>query len=77
FLVLDLEVPLIRMPVAPGRNLAILVEVASRNQLLKERGYDAARRFAERVDEMIEAGTPRALPAGRRRRARTARARAR
>ena len=77
FLVLDLEVPLIRMPVAPGRNLAILVEVASRNQLLKERGYDAARRFAERVDEMIEAGTPRALPAGRRRRARARRARAR
>ena len=43
------------MPVAPGRNIAILVEVAARNQLLKERGYDAARRFAERVDEMIEA----------------------
>jgi HPr kinase/phosphorylase len=79
FLVLDLEVPLIRMPVAPGRNLAILVEVASRNQLLKERGYDAARRFAERVDEMIEADTPapRALPTPRRRRARAPRARAR
>jgi len=44
------------MPVAPGRNIAILVEVAARNQLLKERGYDAARRFAERVDELIEAG---------------------
>ena len=55
FLILGLEMPLIRMPVAPGRNIAILVEVAARNQLLKERGYDAARRFAERVDEMIEA----------------------
>jgi serine kinase of HPr protein (carbohydrate metabolism regulator) len=43
------------MPVAPGRNIAILVEVASRNRLLKDRGYDAARRFAERVDEMIGA----------------------
>ena len=31
------------------------MEVAARNQLLKERGYDAARRFAERVDEMIDA----------------------
>jgi HPr kinase/phosphorylase len=56
FLILGVEVPLIRMPVAPGRNIAILVEVAARNQLLKERGYDAARRFAERVDEIIEAG---------------------
>jgi HPr kinase/phosphorylase len=55
FAILGLEVPLVRMPVAPGRNIAILVEVASRNRLLKDRGYDAARRFAERVDEMIEA----------------------
>jgi HPr kinase/phosphorylase len=54
--ILDVEVPLIRMPVAPGRNIAILVEVASRNALLKERGYDAARRFVERVDEMIGTG---------------------
>ena len=56
FLILGVEVPLIRMPVAPGRSIAILVEVAARNQLLKERGYDAARRFAERVDEIIEGG---------------------
>lgn len=62
FLILGVEVPLIRMPVAPGRNIAILVEVAARNQLLKERGYDAARRFAERVDEMIGRD---AMPASR------------
>jgi HPr kinase/phosphorylase len=43
------------MPVAPGRNIAILVEVAARNQLLKERGYDAAQTFAERVEELIDA----------------------
>jgi HPr kinase/phosphorylase len=61
FLILGVELPLVRMPVAPGRNLAILVEVASRNRLAKERGYDAARRFAQRVDEMIgrEAPAPR------------------
>ena len=53
FLILGVELPLIRMPVAPGRNLAILVEVGARNRLAKERGYDAARRFAERVDEII------------------------
>ena len=53
FLILGVEVPLIRMPVAPGRNIAILVEVAARNQLLKERGYDAAERFVERVDALV------------------------
>jgi HPr kinase/phosphorylase len=56
--ILGLELPLIRMPVAPGRNLTLLVEVAARNQLLKSRGYDAARRFSERVDEMLEGGAP-------------------
>jgi len=72
FSVLGVEVPLIRMPVAPGRNIALLVEVASRNQLLKERGYDAAQRFADRVDEAL-AGPERGHPKPRRARARGAR----
>jgi HPr kinase/phosphorylase len=64
YAVLGLDVPLIRMPVAPGRNLTLLVEVAARNQLLKTRGYDAARRFAERVDEMLVGGAgPGLVPA--------------
>ena len=41
FLILGVDVPLARMPVAPGRNIALLVEVAARNQLLREGGYDA------------------------------------
>ena len=53
------------------------MEVAARNQLLKERGYDAARRFAERVDEMIEADGARAPRARRRRAARRREARRR
>jgi HPr kinase/phosphorylase len=47
---LGLKVPLICMPVAPGRNLAILVEVAARNQLLRSRGLNAARDLAGRLD---------------------------
>ena len=50
---LGLRVPLLRMPVAPGRNIAILVEVAARNQLLKARGHHAARLFAERLDDTL------------------------
>jgi HPr kinase/phosphorylase len=63
FLILGVEVSLVRMPVAPGRNIALLVEVAARNQLLREGGYDAAKRFVERVDELV--GSP--PPTGRRR----------
>ena len=51
--ILGLDVPLIRMPVAPGRNVAILVEVAARNQLLKARGHHAARRLSARLDEQL------------------------
>jgi HPr kinase/phosphorylase len=56
--ILGLKVPLIRMPVAPGRNLAILVEVAARNQLLKSRGHHAARLLADRLQETIRRNAP-------------------
>jgi HPr kinase/phosphorylase len=50
---LGVHVPLIRMPVAPGRNLAILVEVAARNQLLRMQGRHAARDLAARLEETL------------------------
>jgi HPr kinase/phosphorylase len=50
---LGVPVPMIRMPVAPGRNLAILVEVAARNQLLRYGGHHSARRLADRLDEQL------------------------
>lgn len=53
---LGLKVPLIRMPVAPGRSLAILVEVAARNQLLRARGLHAARDLATRLDRRLREG---------------------
>jgi HPr kinase/phosphorylase len=53
---LGLRVPLIRMPVAPGRNIAILVEVAARNQLLRARGHHAARELAQRLEDSLRQG---------------------
>src|SRR5690349_9342923 len=53
---LGVRVPMIRMPVAPGRNLAILVEVAARNQLLRSGGHHAARRLVERLESQLEQG---------------------
>jgi HPr kinase/phosphorylase len=57
---LGLRVPLIRMPVAPGRNVSILVEVAARNQLLRSRGHHAARALADRLERTLR---DEALPA--------------
>jgi HPr kinase/phosphorylase len=47
------KVPLIQMPVAPGRSLAILVEVAARNQLLRSRGLNAARDLVARLEQQL------------------------
>jgi hypothetical protein len=68
--ILGLRVPLIRMPVAPGRNIAILVEVAARNQLLRSRGH--TRRARSRSGSRSAAA--RDGPVAGRRRGRRARA---
>lgn len=70
---LGVGVPRVRMPVATGRDLALLVEIAVRNQLLKRRGFHAAREMAAKVQAEIARKTVPApppappLPAGRRR----------
>jgi HPr kinase/phosphorylase len=56
--ILGLRVPLLKMPVAPGRNIAILVEVAARNQLLRQRGHHAARELADRLEASLRAQAP-------------------
>jgi HPr kinase/phosphorylase len=53
FDILGVALPLVRMPVGPGRNVAMLVEVAARNQLLRARGRHAARDLAARVDRQL------------------------
>jgi HPr kinase/phosphorylase len=58
YTILGVPVPMVRMPVGPGRNVAILVEVAARNQLLRARGQHAARRLVARADRALAASTP-------------------
>ena len=41
--------PMLRVPIRPGRNIASLIEVAARNQLLKQQGKHSARDFQERL----------------------------
>ena len=51
--ILEVPVPYIKMPVALGRNLSILVEVAARNHVLKLQGHHSAREFAQRLEERL------------------------
>jgi HPr kinase/phosphorylase len=51
--ILGVAIPTIRMPVAPGRNLAILVEVAARTHLLRTRGEHAAQKLAARLEAQL------------------------
>jgi len=52
--VLDLDVPLITLPVMPGRNLAVLTEAATRLHILRTKGIDPAAMFIARHSNMLE-----------------------
>lgn len=51
--VLGISVPEVTIPVAPGRNLAILVESAVRNHLLQLEGYNAVEAFVSRQEQAL------------------------
>jgi HPr kinase/phosphorylase len=52
--ILDVEIPEITIPVAPGRNLAVLVECAARNHILRINGYNASEDFVKRQQALID-----------------------
>jgi len=52
--ILETPCPYIRMPVAPGRNLANLVEIGARNHVLKLQGTHSARDFARKLEGQLE-----------------------
>jgi HPr kinase/phosphorylase len=51
--ILGAHLPFIEMPVGPGRNLSILLEVAARHHLLKSKGYHPARELADRIQQSL------------------------
>jgi HPr kinase/phosphorylase len=53
-LILDTPVAKVRLPVRPGRNLATLIEVAARNQLLKVQGTHSARAFRDQLQRAMD-----------------------
>ena len=54
--ILGVDVPEITLPVAPGRNLAVLAEAAARNHALLLKGFDSAQLFMDRQARFMENG---------------------
>jgi len=54
FSVLGVELPMLRIPVTPARNLTTIIEVAVRNHLLKVMGYDSALEFEKKLLRKME-----------------------
>jgi HPr kinase/phosphorylase len=54
FSILDVELPMLRIPVTPARNLTTIIEVAVRNHLLKVMGYDSALEFEKKLLRKME-----------------------
>lgn len=52
--IMDTELPQLTIPVRPGRNLAVIIEVAAMNFRLKRLGYNAAQHFVQMLGEAIE-----------------------
>ena len=52
--ILDVKVPSITVPITPGRNLAVIFEVAAMNNRQKRMGYNAALEFTEQMSKFFE-----------------------
>ncbi|WP_054684547.1 HPr(Ser) kinase/phosphatase [Rhodothermus marinus] len=50
---LDVELPMVKVPITPGKNITVLCEVIAMNHLLRHYGYDPAEVFARRLSERI------------------------
>ena len=52
--ILDVQVPSLTVPVKPGRNLAVIVEVAAMNNRHKKMGYNAALEFTKQINKHFD-----------------------
>ena len=55
--VLGVELPLVKLPIVPGKNVTVICEVIAMNHLLRNNGYDPAEEFGRRLQERIAAKT--------------------
>ena len=52
--ILGVEIPMVTIPITPGRNLALILEVAAMNNRQKKMGYNAALEFTQQIDRHFE-----------------------
>lgn len=53
---LGIPIPMVTIPVKPGRNLAVIVEVAAMNNRNRKMGHNAALELTMRMDEQMNSG---------------------
>lgn len=51
--ILGVEIPHVKLPIFPGKNITVIVEVIALDYLLKHYGYDSAKEFSNRLDAVI------------------------
>lgn len=56
--VLGVDLPMVKVPVTPGKNITVICEVIGMNHLLRHYGYDPAEVFAKRLAERIQSRAP-------------------
>jgi HPr kinase/phosphorylase len=52
--ILDIEIPYVKLPIFPGKNITVISEVISLNYLLKHYGYNAAKKFQDNLNEKLK-----------------------
>ena len=52
--VLGIDIPFVRLPISPGKNITVIAEVIAMNHLLRHYGYDAAKTFQEKIQLRIQ-----------------------
>jgi HPr kinase/phosphorylase len=52
--ILEVKLPVIYLPVSPGKNMSIIIEVVAMNHILKTYGYHAAKEFTKKLNESLQ-----------------------
>ncbi len=55
--ILEVDLPKVKLPIYPGKNVTVIAEVIALNYLLKHYGYDAAKEFQSRLENAISEKT--------------------
>jgi HPr kinase/phosphorylase len=58
YTLLDVDLPMVKVPITPGKNITVICEVIGMNHLLRHYGYDPAEVFAKRLAERIRSKGP-------------------